>query len=256
MRLAAVALGRAPGRGDQARRRVARRPRRREGELRDRRVRRVVRRAARLGRTWASRSAGVRLRRRRWSSARGLALVRDWPEWVVGLVLAFGAGALISRRQLRAAQESFDARRPGHHGARPRRRGAHVLPGAMASISGHQQARAGRPQGIGRGRHRARARSVPRRDPGAARPRHRDRGRRGRRRRPARRDLRLEPPRGDRLRERHAARRAGRMRRSCACGSPSRRSARSRRSSATPSRTARRTTSRPSSTGSRPGPCS
>src|SRR6185437_4433599 len=35
-----------------------------------------------------------------------LALVRDWPEWVVGLVLAFGAGALISAVSYELAQES------------------------------------------------------------------------------------------------------------------------------------------------------
>ena len=40
--------------------------------------------------------AGVHSPRRRWSSAPCSALARKWPDRLVGLVLAFGAGALIS----------------------------------------------------------------------------------------------------------------------------------------------------------------
>ena len=37
-----------------------------------------------------------------------LALVREWPGWLVGLVLSFGAGALIAAVSYELAQESFD----------------------------------------------------------------------------------------------------------------------------------------------------
>ena len=166
----------------------------------------------------------------------GLALVRDWPEWVVGLVLAFGAGALISAVSYELAQESFAL---GDQGITALGLAAGALTFYLAdgAISGHQKrGRPGRKASAGAGTALALGafldgipeqlvlgigiaggegvgvgllvaifvRTFPRRS----------------------------APRAT------CGGRAGRMRRSCACGSPSRRSARSRPSSATPSRMA------------------
>jgi ZIP family zinc transporter len=68
----------------------------------------------------------------------GLALVRDWPEWVVGLVLAFGAGALISAVSYELAQESFAL---GDQGITALGLAAGALTFYLAdgAISGHQK---------------------------------------------------------------------------------------------------------------------
>ena len=107
-------------------------------------------------------------------------------------------GRADQRRQLRPGRGGLAARRPGHGRHRPGDRRAHLL-----RARPHR-----RPARVLVGRHRARARRLPRRHPGADGARDRPRHRRGRQRRAARRDLRLEPAGGDRLGDRHAQPRA------------------------------------------------
>ena len=136
-----------------------------------------------------------------------LGLARDWPDKLVGAVLAFGAGALISAISFDLAEEGGqlgggDSLAIGlalgaltyftaHRLVEPRRR-----PAAEGAVGGPRDA--GRRPGAG-------ARRVPRRHPRAARARHRHRRRGRRQRRPARGDLRVQPPRGGRLGQRDAA---------------------------------------------------
>jgi hypothetical protein len=180
-----------------------------------------------------------------------LALARDWPGWLVGLVLSFGAGALIAAVSYELAQESFDL---GDQGITAIGLAAGALTFYLAdgAISrGAKRGRAGRNASAGAGTAlalgafldgipeqlvlgigiaggegscslRSSSRTFPRR---SARP------------------------------ATYAAR-AGRTRQSRACGSPSRRSARLRPSWAMRSRTLRQTTSRPSSTASPRARCS
>ena len=80
-----------------------------------------------------------------------LALVRDWPSSLVGLVLAFGAGALISAVSYELAQESFAL---GDQGITALGLGAGALTFYLAdgAISGHgQRGRPGRKSSSGAG---------------------------------------------------------------------------------------------------------
>ena len=57
-----------------------------------------------------------------------LAFARTWSKAQIGLVLAFGAGALISAVSVELVEEGVAARRPGLDGGRARRGRADVLP--------------------------------------------------------------------------------------------------------------------------------
>ena len=145
-----------------------------------------------------------------------LAFARPWSDLQVGVVLAFGAGALISAVSFELAEEGIDAGGFGWTAAG-------LAAGAVVLLRARRRHRAPRVRwsrapgprvGVER-RHGACARGVPRRRSGAGRARHRPRVQRGHRREPARRDLRLEPPRGDRRRARHARGAEPREARSC-----------------------------------------
>ena len=174
---------------------------------------------------WPPRSDGARSPRRRSSS------VRCWGSRAtgrksVGLVLAFGAGALISAVSFDLAEEGIELgggdRRP-----RPRAGRADLLHGRPASSGSPRAARNHRARGGDAGTALALGAfldGIPEQlvlGIGIA-------DGRGRQRRAARRDLRLQPARGDRVLHRDAAPAAARAR-SCGCGSPSRSCARSRR---------------------------
>src|SRR4051795_12596395 len=82
-----------------------------------------------------------------------LALARPWPKRVVGLVLAFGAGALISAVSLELAQEGF---RLGDRGATASGLAVgalvyYFLDGAVARIGSGGRGRAGRATGSNAG---------------------------------------------------------------------------------------------------------
>ena len=80
-----------------------------------------------------------------------LALVREWPGWLVGLVLSFGAGALIAAVSYELAQESFDL---GDQGITALGLAAGALTFYLADgvISGHgKRGRAGRKASAGAG---------------------------------------------------------------------------------------------------------
>jgi len=80
-----------------------------------------------------------------------LALARDWPGWLVGLVLSFGAGALIAAVSYELAQESFDL---GDQGITALGLAAGALTFYLADgvISGHgKRGRAGRKASAGAG---------------------------------------------------------------------------------------------------------
>ena len=178
-------------------------------------ARRVLHRAGRLARRWVSvlhprgvsrdaaivparcsragaaercsrRSAGARWPRPRWSSAALIGLARPWPDRLVGLVLAFGAGALISA-------VSFDLSRRASGSAGPGTVAVGLAVGALTYFTLDGAGRAAWAAGGG-----ARARRAARRHPGADGARHRHRRGGGRQRQPARGDLRLQPAGGDR----------------------------------------------------------
>jgi ZIP family zinc transporter len=126
-----------------------------------------------------------------------LGLARPWPDRLVGLVLAFGAGALISAVSFDLAQEGSRVGDPGV-GAVGLAVGA-ITYFALNRLAG-RRSRHGNGAGAGEDTGTALALGgVPRRHPRADRPRHRNRVRRGGKRRTARRDLRLQPPGGDRV---------------------------------------------------------
>ena len=112
-------------------------------------------------------------------------LARPWPGRLVGLVLGFGAGALISAVSFELAEEGVDVggTTPVAIGLAVGALTYYAASGVLASRSGGSDAGS-----------RARAGGLPRRHPRAAGAR--DRARRGRRRerRPAGRHLRLELP--------------------------------------------------------------
>ena len=56
-----------------------------------------------------------------------LGLARAWPDRLVGVVLAFGAGALVSAVSFDLAEEGLQIGSGGRGGGRPRRRRAHLL---------------------------------------------------------------------------------------------------------------------------------
>ena len=131
-------------------------------------------------------------------------MARPWPSRLVGLVLAFGAGALISA-------VSFDLAQEGAQVGDDAVVGLGLAAGAITYFAldrllGRRGRRRQRRRPAAERRPRARARRVPRRDPRADRARHRHRRRRGSQRGSARRDLRLQPSRGDRLVHRDARR--------------------------------------------------
>ena len=78
-------------------------------------------------RAWVPHSDGVRWPRPRWSSARCSALPGRGRTALVGAVLAFGAGALISAVSFDLVEEGSQARRPGHGRDRPGDRRAHYF---------------------------------------------------------------------------------------------------------------------------------
>ena len=159
-----------------------------------------------------------------------LGLARSWPSRLIGLVLAFGAGALVSA-------VSFELFEEGIKVGGATAVGIGLAAGALAYfVLARLVERIGTGGGLGR-RHGARARRVPRRDPRADRARDRARRRPGVSVGLMARDLRLEPARGDRLGHGHArGRNAARARSGCS-GSRSPASARSPRRSATSSQT-------------------
>ena len=111
------------------------------------------------------------------------------------------------RRQLRAGRRGDRGRQPAGDRDRPRRSAPSPtsrLDGLIAEPQSSGRGRAGAAAGR-RAPARPRPRRLPRRHPRAARARHRPRRRRGRRHRPAGRDLRLQPARGDRLGDRDGA---------------------------------------------------
>ncbi len=165
-----------------------------------------------------------------------LALGRRWPERLVGLVLAFGAGALISAVSFELAEEGIRLADRGSTAA-GLAVGALVyywLDGVVARIGSGGRGRVGRASAANAGTPLALGAFLD--HPRAAGARYRPGRGRGGERRVAGGDLRLKPPRGDRLRERNAHRGprrpddpaplAGRCDRVCACD---RRRVRSRR---------------------------
>ena len=118
-----------------------------------------------------------------------IGLARPWPGQAIGLVLGFGAGALISAVSFELAEDGVKIAGGAAGRDRSRRGRTHVL----------RRVRARR--GDGR-RRRARSRCLPRRHTRADGARHRPGGRRHGEHRAARRDLRVEPSRGRRRRHR------------------------------------------------------
>ena len=131
-----------------------------------------------------------------------LGLLRAWPPRLVGLVLAFGAGALISAVSFDLAQEGVQVGDAGVVALG-------LAVGAVTYFALNRLVRSRSRRNGGGGEDAGSALALGAfldGIPEQTRARHRPRDGRRRQRRAARRDLRLQPARGDRLVHRHARR--------------------------------------------------
>ena len=138
----------------------------------------------------------------------GLAFTHRWPPSQVGLVLSFGAGALISAVSFELTQEALAIGDVGVAGI-GLALGAltyYVADGVIASRTASGRGMPGRRGGVGT-RPRPRAGRLPRWSAGAARPGDRGCGRRRGKRGPSRRNLRLQPAGGNWIGQRDGIRR-------------------------------------------------